>query len=274
MLLKYFNKYGSVRKAYVIKDHKTGKSKSNHFLNPSDFGFVEFETVADAETTVSVSEHILDGHKLTCTLFKQYEKKDEEGPKTKTEEQMAEQLNKMTQKVKKMEQYFTFLQGVQGADINFPHNMPYQMNMNQYTPPHPQPQFYPQNYQQQQQQQFPQNWQNPQYPHPHSQHQAQNYPYNQNPGRHHYPAQNYPNHSPAGYNSPPYYQNNFSSQNGGYQPQNGYPQYGQQSYGNCPPNGGHVPYGAQDYGSEFGRNGSGGQFENNPNLRNGYGFGN
>jgi len=32
MLTDYFSEYGEVRKAYVIKDHKTGNSKSKIFF--------------------------------------------------------------------------------------------------------------------------------------------------------------------------------------------------------------------------------------------------
>jgi RNA recognition motif-containing protein len=56
-------KYGVVKKAYIIKDHKTHQ--------PKGFGFVEFKHIESARLAVETPNHTLNGKVLTCSAFKE-----------------------------------------------------------------------------------------------------------------------------------------------------------------------------------------------------------
>lgn len=88
--------YGSVKKAYIIKDFKTGKPKGK-FLSilffpnlHSGFGFVEFTSVDSAKVACSTPTHILNGQSLTCTAFK------EEGSQSSSDTKCSPNTNEIS----------------------------------------------------------------------------------------------------------------------------------------------------------------------------------
>ncbi len=62
-LFEYFSSFAPVFKAYVIYDPNTSESKSR--LSSPDFGYVEFESVEDAESVLLCGRHNLHGRRLT-----------------------------------------------------------------------------------------------------------------------------------------------------------------------------------------------------------------
>jgi RNA recognition motif-containing protein len=82
----YFSRFGILLKAFLILDHKTGKSKGeylnqelyhqvkNDFFNFSllGFGFVEYSKIAEAKRVIQVKEHKIFGQVISCTEFKDH----------------------------------------------------------------------------------------------------------------------------------------------------------------------------------------------------------
>ena len=68
-LEEYFSGFGSITNAYIIYDPKSKVSKSN-CISPSDFGYLEFETIDQATSALKNGPHFLFGKRLTLEYQK------------------------------------------------------------------------------------------------------------------------------------------------------------------------------------------------------------
>jgi hypothetical protein len=57
----YFSQFGKVLSAYGLKNAATGKNKG--------FGFVEFDSIQEAQNVLKVKLHLIDGVRISCSPY-------------------------------------------------------------------------------------------------------------------------------------------------------------------------------------------------------------
>lgn len=60
-LFSYFTQYGNVLSAYGLKNAATGKNKG--------FGFVEFNSVEEAQKVLNIKNHFIGEFRISCSPY-------------------------------------------------------------------------------------------------------------------------------------------------------------------------------------------------------------